>query len=331
MATIPTAPMLLVSFHSASSTNPIPAYDPASGEALSGSALDTTTRLKEPRGLYLDSLGNLFVIDGDKHTSNVYFYPKPSSAGIPYGPAAAVITPATADSIDHPFAMSYVTGSGTTPGLALVSNQDTNVVASFDVTDPSNPTATPSKVASYLKPFETKDHFLKGTWVASAVGNLPKVKGNPPVVPSSKGGLCAKLGPNNASTADVDDKKSKEKVDHSVRDVALIGNVLVVVDEAASVVRLYEAGTGDYYGENTMDGDGTLHSPTHLLVVNGTVYVSSANQIYSGTVTTDEKTGIATLVLSLAFSLENVTISGMAVDPAGNFYFADRTGNALYS
>jgi hypothetical protein len=319
MATNPTPPMILVTTHASSDVN---AYDPSNGKPMGGQTLDETgVSLVEPRGIYLDSFGNMLLLDGGQASSAVYFYPKPTGGGGQYGPGVPLITPGTANSIDHPFALAQVPQPGSESALAWISNQDSNVVACFGLTLPEPVTASFVGLAPYLKQFGTAGQFLEGTWVASAVGNLPGIHVNPPVVQQAQGGLGATIDP------------KTRKVKHSVRDVAVVGFVLLVVDEASNVVRLYEAITGAYLGASTIGGDttATLDSPTHLLAIGNTIFVSTSKHIYSGSLISTQSPAAGSLDLTIVFDAPGGDIAGMAVDSSGYFYFADRTEKHLYS
>ena len=107
--------------------------------------------------------------------------------------------------------------------------------------------------------------------------------------------------------------------------------MLLVVDEAAGLVRMYEPSTGAYQGSSTVQGAPgvILDSPTHLLVVgSNTVYVSFASCIYKGTLEVASGSK-PSLCLAPFFDLGSGAVAGMAVDSYGNFYIANRTGNEI--
>ncbi len=328
--------MILATYHS---TSTVKAFCAATGKAIDKEILASNVNLREPRGIYFDGAGNLYVIDGFKHSSAVYLYPKTNSTPA-YGPGATLISASEkkADSINHPFALAFDSSGGT--ALCYVSNQDSNVVASFsiDTSNPNQPSSKCQPTAAFLKGLFPDGDFLHGTLVASAVGPLPHVPRNPPPVPGKNGGLSAIMGPDTGHTSSTDqpspgdgNDKVKYKVLHSVRDVALVKGVLLVVDEPAGLIRMYQPSTGAYQGASTVQGapGAILNSPTHLLVLGGnTVYVSFSSHIYAGTLELDSK-GQPSLSLAPFFKLGSGAIAGMAVGPTGHFYLANRTGNEI--
>ncbi len=329
--------MIFATFHS---TATVQAFCATTGKAITENFVATNIKLNEPRGIYFDGNGNLYVIDGYKNSSAVYLYPKTTSSP-PYGPGVTLISQdqKKADSIDHPFALVF--DSAASPSLCYVSNQDSNVVASFsiDISNPSKPSSKSQPVASALTTLFPNGDFLHGTLVASGAGPLPKVPRNPPPVSAKDGGLSVIMGPDTGSSSSTDDKASsskdtvKYKVLHSVRDLALVNGVLLVVDEAGGLVRMYDPSNGNYWGSSKVQGAPgvILDSPTHLLVVgSNTVYVSFSSHIYTGTLEID-KSGQPSLSLAPFFKLGSGAVAGMVVDPFGNFTIANRTGKEILS
>ena len=199
--------MIFATFHS---TGTVLAFCAATGKAITENFVATNIKLKEPRGIYFDGAGNLYVIDGYKDSSAVYLYPKTTSSP-PYGPGVSLIPQSQkkADSIDHPFALVFDSSGGTS--LCYVSNQDSNVVASFsiDISNPSQPSSKSQPVASALTTLFPNGDFLHGTLVASGVGPLPKVPRDPPPVSGKDGGLSAIMGPDTGSSSSSTDAASK--------------------------------------------------------------------------------------------------------------------------
>jgi hypothetical protein len=215
-------------------------------------------------------------------------------------------------------------------GNGYVSNQDSNVVAWFQV-DLVKPEATANSVAKYLRDLKLSGTFLDATFVASAVSDLPAVAGSPPAVKASDGGLGTILGPDTTkATAGAGHTTVKYKVQNSVRDVAIVDGLLLVVDEPGGVVRTYDAAKGTYLGASSVaDAPGAvLASPTHLLVTADAVYVSFANQIYTAPLSTG---GSPTLTFSPLFHADKGSLSGMAVDGGGNIDLANRTEMSITS
>src|SRR5437879_10793558 len=78
--------------------------------------------------------------------------------------------------------------------------------------------------------------------------------------------------PTGLSYADVGAKK------HSVRGVAWANGRLYVADQPAGAVKIYDI-TGKYLGQSNKLEPG---SPVHLVVHNGSFYVSGGDHIYMG-------------------------------------------------
>jgi hypothetical protein len=109
---------------------------------------------------------------------------------------------------------------------------------------------------------------------------------------------------------------------HSVRGVVVIGDLLYVADEPGNAVKIYSLTSGATQGK--LQGqitDANLKGPVHLLVNGGSLYISSSDCILSY----DLKSGaVATFLSGLK------SPAGMAFDSDGNFFYADRTGSAIY-
>jgi hypothetical protein len=317
-------PMIFVSYHKSPN---IEAYSAQCGSKVAKDVLPKSFKLDEPRGLYLDaSSGSLIVVDGGKKTSTVYVCTKGSSSSS-YDAGVSLIDPSTADSINHPFAVAS-DGQGTW----YVSNQDSNVVAWFKVNlSDKKPSAKKKDVAPYLLGLGLKGSFLDATFVASSVSPLPAVENTPPAVSSNDGGLGASILPEpSGSGASGGTSTVQYKVQNSVRDVALAGGYLLVVDEPGGVIRSYDPKDGCYKGASAVANvpGAILSSPTHLLVTSNAVYVSFANQIYSSPLPTSQS---PTLMFSPVFRVDKGSLSGMAVDGSGNFYLANRTQQTITS
>jgi hypothetical protein len=290
--------MLFVSFHK--SIPNVYAFDD-DGNPLSSGVLNARGQaLDELRGIYLgSSSGLLYVVNGGKETSNILCFRGTSATSYTY--LSTFLAPSQANSIDHPFAAAF-DGSGG----CYVSNQDTNVVAAFTV-DQDQQGAGPRPVAAYLLGLDPGGTFLQGTLVASSVGCLPDVPTRTTPVPESSGGLGVII--------------EGGKVQHSVRDVAVCGALLLVVDEAAGLVRIYDQATGDYRGRSNV-----IPSPTHLLIVGEVVYLSASDQVLSSRL---PGSSAPTLNFTPVLTAKHGSLSGMAVDGSGNCYVADRTEKEL--
>jgi hypothetical protein len=261
--------VLLVTFHGdASGESNVFAYDTSNGQLLTSTLLSPpdAVQLNELRSLVVAN-GYLYVANGGTTTSSVLCYELASSgASTTFVSTVVACTLSKGDnfetSIAHPFGLAFA-GSD----VVYVSNQDTNVVACAALTNGSTTGVLGRGAQSaYLeKLFPSPAVFLDGTYVASQVGSLRHVHVTAPNVPATDGGLGVKLD-------------SNSKVQHSVRDVALAGGLLLVCDEVEARVNLYATADGSFSGSSsTLAG-----SPTHLAIFNGGVFVSANSQLYWG-------------------------------------------------
>src|SRR5262249_16835327 len=84
-------------------------------------------------------------------------------------------------------------------------------------------------------------------------------------------------------------------------------------------VKVYALATGQLQSQITGDG---LTAPDHLLLYQGNLYISSATSILAYDLST----------ATLSEFLSNLSSpAGMAFDASGNFYFADRTDQIIYT
>jgi hypothetical protein len=284
--------MLFVTFHGGQPEkdphkNNIQAYD-KDGNKITSSVLDETegVTLNELRGIYL--VGKyLYVANANKTQNSLLCY---EGSGTKYRFVSRFASKQTCNGILHPFDVAF-------DGLdyCYLSSQDTNVVTRLIVSDDGK-IGRPAPVAAALPP---SGKFLAGTFVASSNGNLS----NPATTPvASPAGLAY---------SDVEAKK------HSVRGLAWANGRLYVADQPAGTVKMYDI-TGKYLGQSNKLEAG---SPVHLVVHNGSLYVSGGDHIY-----------VAMLPSSLdKFALEPIdkvkvkNSSGMAFGNSGNFYVASRT------
>jgi len=301
--------MLFVTFHGGSSEgsiNEIYAYTTGSGPQttpLSTSVLNMLypDQLSELRAMVLAN-DFLYVANGSKRTSNILCF---QGSGTAYNLVSTFVC-GNLNSVNHPFSLVF-DGAG----HCFVSNQDTNVVAVFNVGS-SGETTTPGPVASYLTGLGLTGTFLDATFVASKVGTLPNVP-PAPTLEKGQGGLDV------TTTGTGKD----EKVQHSVRDVGFANGILFVVDEPGGCVRMYDPSTGEYHGKSS----GVLKSPTHLLIQGTTIYVTAGSEIWSGALPTDPSN--PTLSFTSIFSTTLGAVAGLAFDQASppNSYVAIRTSN----
>lgn len=327
--------MLFVTFHGGKPTNDIPcpvnnvyAYDETVSEGppppwLNVLCVPANVVLSELRDLYFAD-GYLYVVNGAKVTSNVLCFAKVPTSTLPNENWFYVGTFASGGqgsanvlAIDHPFAVEFAVDGRT----CFVSSQDTNVVTLLNVsTDGKTASVQEGAAASWLNQFldpSKKTGFLDGTFVASATPVLPPVPATPSV-PADQGGLTYSTS---AAAADASGKGANEKIQHSVRDVALCNGVLCVADEAAGVVRLYDPTSGNYWGCSNAIGD-----VTHLLVQGDVLLVCAGDRIWTGSPVAQSG---QTLALTKKIKLPDAG-SGMTFDGAGNLYVALRKQRQIY-
>jgi hypothetical protein len=315
--------MFFVSFHGGKKTTQVPdpinnvnAYDddgnPKATDILqidSDDAKSKKIKLDELRGLYLDSsTGTLFVVNGSKDTSNILCF---TGSGTSYASPSVFASADTTPAINHPFAAAC-DGKSTW----YVSNQDTNVVAALTAQS-GQAGATAAPLGAYLGALYPAGTFLAGTLIASAVGGLSDAT----VVPAELGGLAA--------------QPPTGKVQNSVRDVQLYQytfngqslSLLFVVDEAASLVRIYDPATG----QPLRCSNPLPASPTHLLINQNTIYAGVGSQVFSSPIPNPYDPNAPAWVFTPISSLGTLpgAVSGMAFDSAGCFHVAVRTKNQV--
>lgn len=268
------------------------------------------TTLNELRGITFGPHGYLYVVNADRKFNQVLVYSGSGDSDEAYTFIGIYADQMVSTGIAHPFAMAFDSNSN-----GYVSSQDTNVVTGLEPpsSKPAQPPyrkATTLSTASFLK----ASGFLPGTLVASCYGALNGVSPPPPNVATPQG-------------LDVDPPKGPAS--HSVRGVTAIDNLLYVADEPGNAVKIYPLVDVQINGQSFVQGQlykqitaSNLHGPVHLLVNNGTLYITSSGGCI---LAYDVKTGAVTTFLS---GLKSP--SGMAFDSDGNFFFADRAGQAIY-
>jgi hypothetical protein len=271
-------PMLVVTFHGGSGgiTN-VYAYDTTSGSLQTQTALEKAPPGDaELRGMICTN-SYLYVVDGGKSGSNVLCYQLPASSSYTFTYVGEFLSPSLSkkkfnDSIGHPYAMVF-DGAGN----CYVSNQDTNVVARAQVASNfQSATIQQGCQSGYLNgitSFCPKSGcvYLDGTFVASQIGLLPDVAVEATSVPPQFGGLDVTFS-NGTETAG---HSKDNKVQNSVRDVAIWEGVLLVCDEPAKLIRLYSLTDGTYLGMIAVSA-----KPAHLAIFSSGLYVSAGNQLY---------------------------------------------------
>jgi len=143
-------------------------------------------------------------------------------------------------------------------------------------------------------------------------------------VPSQYGGLAVGFSGDNG----------KQKVQNSVRDVAISGGVLLVCDEPSNLIRLYSLADGSYLGS----GPTLPKSPTHLSAQPSGLYVSADDQIFwSALPSSPTPSSLCfTSVLSATSINSNYKVGGIAFNGTTAYVaFQDGTGTtgtgAIYS
>ena len=312
--------MFFVSFHGGGATkqikhpiNNVIAYDD-DGNQIAADVLDAgSNKLDELRGLSLDpGTGDLYVVNGSKHTSNILRF---TGSGTSFGSSSVFASADTTTAINHPFAAAF-------DGVSqwYVSNQDTNVVVALTAAS-GQTSATAASLGGYLDALYASGTFLSGTLIASAVDNLPNVSATTKV-PKELGGVDALI--------------ESGKVQHSVRDVQYYAStyngqtvaLLFVVDEAASLIRIYDPATG----QPLRCSNPLPASPTHLLIAQDTLYVGVGSQVLSSPIPNPYDPSAPVWVFtSPATSLSNLpgAVSDMAFDSTGSFHVAIRTKNQV--
>ena len=271
--------------------NNVHAYD-KDGNKITSSVLDESPDviLTELRGLYLVG-AYLYVANANNTQNSVLCY---EGTGTQYRFVSEFASKKTCSGILHPFDFTF---DGL--GYCYLSSQDTNVVTRLQVSNDAK-TARPAQVAAAIS---AKGIFLPGTFVPSSNGALSKVP--TPPVPAPAG----------LAYSDAEAKK------HSVRGVVWTNGRLYVADQPARTVKIYDI-TGKYLGQSNELESG---SPVHLVVHNGSLYVSGGDQIYTAKIpSTPSK-----LELAPIDSVKVKNSSGMAFGKQGNFYVASRTGKTI--
>lgn len=289
--------MLLVTLHGGKPEkdphkNNVHAYD-KEGKKITSSLLDNCEDLilNELRGLYF--IGKyLYVVNANMHQNSVLCY---EGSGTHYKYVSTFASCQTCEGILHPFDLAFDGRD-----CCYLSSQDTNVVTRLIVSKDGK-TGKPAPLPPSLSSSGT---FLPGTFVASSKGDLPP-QATTPVRPPT--GLQY-YGPKFST-----DKK------HSVRGVAWASGHLYVVDQPAGTVKIYDS-TGKFVGQSN-----AVETPVHVVVHEGKLYVSGANQVLSAPLPSPPRDFILTPIKGLKVK----NSSGMAFSDTGNFYVASRTENTI--
>jgi hypothetical protein len=360
--------MILVTFHggppgapTSAGINQIYGYDETTSPPTEYqnvlSMTDSSLSLSELRGMLLTG-GVLYVVNGGKDVSNILGFTQVQNGTSPSFENPALFAPSS-QTIDHPFGVT--TGVTTVQQMWWVSNQDSNVVALLTAPMPtSTPPFSPADpltsgpAGTFLQTLLTNLQvqkkgtfaFLDGSFIASCSDASPLPQVTP--VAASWGGVDAKVGVEDSDSS----KKSKPKVENSVRGVLLAGGILYVADEVGGCVRMYDPTSGILWGS------AAARSPVHLVVQNNILYVSTSDGVFSGACpsppTTDipalpepfkkhdlpvppypknppgYNTSVSLTLSSLGLSPAPGSPSGICFDGDGNLYVASRTGKQIF-
>jgi hypothetical protein len=216
----------------------------------------------------------------------------------------------TVNSLVHPYDLTF-----DPQGNCYASSQDTNVVTGLRAT------GSALEVAPYLQQqYPPPAGFLAGTFVASASGDLPGIPSpgiQPPPEVAAPQGLEASLAGH-----------AHRRVAHSVRGLLFHQGYLYVADEPANAVKVYAGHTGELHGQIA---GGNLRSPDQLLLeaTTGVLYIGSSDS--DRVVSYDLAQGApAGTVQPRTFIHGGVKhVSGMAFDPDGYFYAAERKAKRI--
>ncbi len=313
--------MFYITFHGGSAgaaINNVAVYDVLDGipACISTAALQTpkgSPRLSELRDLVFGPGGNLFVINGYKDASQVLVYNGSADADHSHAYLGVYADASVSDGIVHPFGLAFDDSD-----RGYLSSQDSNVVTGLQPPR-AGKRSRALAVASSLKATRGK-RFLKGTFVASSVGNLPASPARPPSSYSEPAGLAVVIAPDPSKS-----HRKRCKVTHSVRDVLVCGNSLYVADEPGNAVKVYDIGGGQTEGQlqGQIADAQFLRAPVHLLAHREHLYIGSSgtDTILQYQLNTGE---LRTVVRGIR------TIAGMCFDTQGNFYVASRAEKAIY-
>lgn len=297
--------MWLVSFHGGAkcSTNNVFAYDDGGKELGPALKVDSSSpALQELRGLALVGT-SLYVVNGYKGCSQVLVY-------VPHGASTYTYDHVFASGAElvamvHPYDLTFDAA-----GNCYVSNQDTNVVVGLS--GPNTPVSPP--------PPSLPKSVLPGTVVASSIGPLPGVPSSVPDVPEPLG-LGVKCIDKRGNK--IDCTTAGARVKHSVRGVQAYDGLLCVADEARDAVKVYDLGTGELKGQ-IVGGD--LESPVQLLLQGSVLYIGGGSAVthYDLSQPFSEPT-----VQPKTYEKGLEEVSGIAFDPDGTFYAAERSAKTV--
>lgn len=247
----------------------------------------------------------LYVVNGNKAVSQLLVYRRADSGSFEFVEVYASAN--TVNSILHPYDVTFDEA-----GNCYLSSQDTNLVTGLSAKD------TPMAVASSLKSSTgSASSFYQGTIVASSKTHLDGAPTPYPPLVSQPQGLALSFV-----------NKGGDKVANSVRGVVAYNGYLYVADEVANSVKVFRIKTGKYCGHITAKH---LQSPVQLVFTRDskTLYIGSSgsDRVYHYRIPNGKPPKNATANLFIHKKVKHV--SGMAFDPEGNFYVAERKARKI--
>ena len=210
-------------------------------------------------------------------------------------------------SLAHPYGLTF-----DRQGNCYVSSQDTNVVIGL------HGTGCAHEVAAFLQQqYPPPAKFLPGTVVASSIGALPGTQSPPP--PNV-------LVPHGLAVSFTDPPQTR--VAHSVRGVLFHNGYLYVADEPANAVKVYAVETGECRGQIAGHN---LCAPDQLLLdaTTGVLYIGSSENDHVVCYDLAQGTPSGTVPPRPFIHGGVKHVSGMAFDPDGYFYVAERKAKRI--
>jgi hypothetical protein len=268
--------------------NNVHAHD-KDGNRLTSSVLDNSEDilLDELRGIYRAGK-YLYVVNANRKQNGVLCY---EGSDTHYKFVGTFVSEKTCEGVVHPFDMTFDEA-----GHCYVSSQDANIVTRLKISSDGTK-ATPAPIAPTLP---ANGKFYPGTFVASSVGNLGSA--TTPVPP-----------PDGLEYSGEGEKK------HSVRGVVWANGALYVADQPACRIKVYDK-NGTFLGQSN-----GVESPVHLVVWNGSLYVSGGNAVLTAKLPNPP----GNFILSPITSVKVKNGCGMAFTKEGHFYIASRTENII--
>ena len=293
---------LFISFHGGTdpgNVNNILTYDLSESNPIGTPILPNTPKLQELRGFKFRG-DQLYVVNAYKKLSQLLQYQQNASGSYQPVGDGILASNASINSIYHPYDLTIDEN-----GTIYLSSQDTNVVTRM------NEEGQAESTASYLSDTYPNGNFMAGTFIASAIGDLPAVTEQgltPPENVSSPQGLSVSQDPTTG------------RVLNSVRDVLTYEGYLYVSDEVNNSVNCYSLQTGELEGYIAR---GKMEAPVQLLVYDGKLYIGAGKSVFKYSIRKyGAPSGKAKPKKFIYKELDHV--SGMAFDSNEDFYVAER-------